>query len=376
MSTHTDHTLWDAAVRAAAKAELPPVVGGVRLRGLLSWDPLSTTWAGWDTRTGAPVWIRILSPRWHHSPQLVRRLRVSRPPSAARPFVPSSDNALPHAIVTRPGTPIAELVPDEDGAVVSLVERCRALAAGLSGLESLHAQGRGLGDDPARWLTLSPAGAHLIDPDRFPEPSAAPDEVAQLARAVHALDPDAADPIAALVRTWLTTPPPSAADGTVLLKRAMAAHLARLRHTLVRTRRVDSRRDRVARLTRTLRRLARASRPPTGSACLAADGKLFVVVHATPKAVTGGLTDNATDPELPTIWTPEAGLDPVAARMLLRAHSTHLRRPSVAVDTIQDSLPHAIPASVVCRWLAAARRLRSARLLLDAESRLTVVRSG
>ena len=371
-----DHTLWVEAERAAAEDGLAPTLGGARRRRLLTWDALSTTWSGWDLQTGAEVWVQVLRPRWRRHPAMVRRFLAVRAPEAVRGFRVVDGTELPVRRLDRPGTTVAHLAPHADEEPVSLPLRAAVFAHGLDGLAALHAEQRGLGAPVAEWLTVSESGARLVDRVPFHAPFSPDADLRSLAQAVVDLAPEAVDPIATLARTWCERPPPGATDGAHLVERAMATHLAWLRHQLVRTRRSVTRGDRLGRLSRLLRRLDEAQQPPVGVACLAAPSPdQHVRVWSDGQTVRGGPVVVGTDGALPVVWSRSGGLDPVAGRLLVRAWSASRGSQRERATEVHRRLGDAAVApELFVRWLKSARRLRSARLLLDAEARVRVVR--
>lgn len=380
-SHQSDRDLLVSAERAAAADGLPVTLGGCRRRRLLGWDALSTTWSAWDVRTGAPVWIQVLRPAWATHPPMVRRFVEAESSAGVRSFVPLVGAALPARVLVRPGTPLRELSPRDSEEPVGLPLRAAILAHGLEGLAALHRDERGLGGDLRDWLTVSRAGPRLVDRVAFGASFDSHRDLQRLSEAVLELAPHARDPIAALARTWCERPPPDAADGAMLVVRAMATHLAWLRHQLVRSRRSRTRRTRLGRLSRLIRRLEGVQAPPVGEACLAvgAEGQ-HVRVWSDGETMRGGAAlpghIDVHAGELPVVWSAAGGLDPVAGRLLVRAWSSaHQGLHQAEAERVQDALgSRAVAPELFVRWLKAARRLRSARLLLDAESRVRVVR--
>ncbi len=366
VSMDSDRALLREAERAMAGHGLPATVGGFRRHQLLAWDALSTCWSGWDLDSGAPVWMSILRPRWLGHPAMVRRFWEAPDASGTRCF---------SRTVIRPGTTLRELTPVSGEDDVSLPLRASILAHGLQGLAGLHKQKRGVGGSVRDWLVVAPGGPRLVDRHAFCAAFDPTWDLTELAASVLALAPTARDPIAALARAWSERPPPSAEDAGELAARAMATHLAWLRHELVRTRRSRIRGDRLGRLSRLIRRLDRVQMPPVGEACLAvgADGDQFRV-WSDGRILRGGRLVTGDGASLPVIWSAEEGLDPVAGRLLIRGWSQRDGH-CAQTDAAQAALgERATDPALFIRWLKASRRLRSARLLLDAEARVRVVR--
>jgi len=372
----TDAGLLDAAEKSSAADGVPTTLAGLRRRRLRHYDVLSTTWDAWDIATGRAVWLKVLRPRWREMPSMVRRFEHTTPADEVRSFAPCVSSPVPHRVLQVPGTPLSAVQPVSGELAVSLPERTAALAHGLAGLHALHSRGRSLGLDLADWLTLGPHGPRLVDADQFDAVASPEDDLRSLALAVHLLAPQAVDPIATLARTWVERPPPTADDGAVLLRRAMAAHLAWLRHQLARSRRIDHKARRVGQLSRLLTRLADVQCPPEGSACLSvSEDGVYVMVHSDGRTLVGGPVPSPVHAELPLVWSQDGGIDPVAARLLMRAWSQRRRGRSNRMAEVQQALGEAaVDSELFARWLSAARRLRSARLLLDAEARFSVVR--
>jgi len=372
----TDVALLESAERATAADGVPTTLARLRRRRLRHHDALSTTWEAWDTESGRPALLKVLRPRWRAVPAMVRRFERQTNHAALCAFGPCNPAPIHHRVLDSPGIPLSAVFPLSDEPAVSLPERAAAFAFGLAGLQTLHADSRSLGAPVAEWLTVGPAGPRLLDTDHFGAPFDPHADLRSLADAVLRLAPEATDPIATLARTWTERPPPTADDAAVLVRRAMAAHLARLRHQLARSRRMDHKAHRLGHLSRLLGRLAAVERPPVGSACLAVtDDGLHVMVRSDGRTLLGGPVPSPVHEELPLVWSADGGLDPVAARLLMRAWSQRQTGQDDRREAVHAALgSSATDAGLVVRWLSAARRLRSARLLLDAEARFSVVR--
>ncbi len=365
-----DEVLLDEAEREVAGEGLPTTIGGYRRRRLLTYDALSTTWVGWHVTSGTPAWISVLRPRWRHRPLMVRRFLESVAVAPLRGLEVVGDAELPIRCLRTPGTPVAELIPQAGEAPVSLPLRASIFAHGLDGLAGLHGAGRTLGAPIENWLTVGAEGPGLVDRMSFGPPTVPTEEVQNLARIIVDLAPEAPDPIATLARTWCALPPPSARDGARLVSRAMASHLAWLRHQLVRSRRHRTRGGRIGRLSRLLRRLNDVQAPPVGCACLGIDSAgREVHVESDGERLRGGARELGTHANLPVVWSSAHGLDPVASRILVRVWSGCRGDDKERAARAHDELGvNAVDPLFFVRWLRAARRLRSARLLLNAES--------
>jgi hypothetical protein len=331
----------------------------------------------WHIATGKSAWLSVLRPRWRHRPMMVRRFLEPVAAPQLRGFDVVGDADLPTRCLRMPGTPVAELVPQSGEAPVSLPLRASIFAHGLDGLAGLHGASRTLGGSIENWLTIGTEGPRLVDRVPFGAASVPAEEVRDLARVIVDLAPEARDPIATLARTWCELPPPSARDGAHLVSRAMASHLAWLRHQLVRSRRHHTRGSRIGRLSRLLRRLDGIQVPPVGSACLGINATgLAVCVESDGQQLRGGAREADSCAPLPVVWSPDQGLDPVASRILVRAWSACRGDAKRQADEVHRKLgATAVAPMLFVRWLRAARQLRSARLLLNAESRVRVVPS-
>ena len=374
-SVQSDRALLLDAERAAADTGLPSTLAGHRRRHLLGFDALSTTWSGWSVEQGTPVWLQVLRPRWVGHPTMVRRFVEARAPAGVAAFSPVDGAVLPTRVLRQPGTPLRELAPQPGEDPVCLPVRAAIFAHALAGLAAVHATGRGVGPGVADWVVVRPAGPMVVDRLPFAEPPDPERDLRELAAAVLALGPAAQDPLATLARTWAERAPPSAHDGGVLVARAMASHLAWLRHQLVRSRRSHTRGHRLGGLSRLLRRLEQVQAPPLGIACLATLGHdQQVLVESDGRVLRGGPVVAGHPRDLPLVWSADGGLDPVAGRLLLRAWAQCQGADRAAADAIQAALgPRAVAPTHFVRWLKAARRLRSGRLLLDAEARVRVL---
>ncbi len=377
MSSEADATLLHDAEVATAGHSLPPDLAGVRRTHLMAYDPLSTTWAGWDLTTGTPAWLRVLRPQWQGHPGMDRRFVSGLSPIAGlRVWTSGRAHGLPFFRLSAPGVPLRMLLPEGADPPFSLPERAIWFARGIDGLLVLHRHGRGLAGPIADQLTLGTDGPRLVDLDAFAKTVDPLHDLADLARTLLSLAPDAHDPLSALAHAWSTTPPPSIDDAAVLLQRAMAVHLVGLRHGLARSRRADTRRNRIGRLSRLVARLTLTSSPPTGRACVAVlpDDSLLMV-DASPDRLVAGPVARPDVPPPHLVWSAASGIDPNAVRLVLRAWASRPPEREPARLAVQQQLgAAAVDPSWVVQWLSAARRLRSARLLLDAEHRIHLVR--
>ncbi len=264
--TDSDRTLLHVAERAVAGEGLPTTIGGYRRGRLLTYDALGTVWSAWHLASGTPAWLAVLRPRWIHQPAMVRRFLTVEAMPSVRGFSVLDAAVCPACVLRSPGTPVGDIVPQGDEPPVTLPLRASVFAHGIAALAVLHERSKSLGGPVADWLTLGSDGPQVVYRAPFHAPFTPAEEVQELARVILALAPEAQDPIATLAHAWVECPPPSARDGEVLVARAMASHLAWLRHQLVRSRRNATRGSRVARLSRLLRRLHRVKATPLGRA--------------------------------------------------------------------------------------------------------------
>jgi hypothetical protein len=376
MSPHeSDVHLLGQVERALAGEGLEATIGPYRRRKLLAYDALSTTWSAWNVQTGKAAWVQVLRPRWWQRPSMVRRFSDVTSPAPLRGFTWLTGCDVPVRVLEEPGIPLRELVPVPGEDPVSLPLRAAVFAHGLQGLAALHGAERSVGGDIRDWLTVGAAGPRIVDRWPFASECTPEADIRDLARSIVDLAPASSDPIVTLARTWCERPPPSASDGTHLVARAMASHLAWLRHQLVRSRRHHTRGGRIGRLSRLVRRLEAVGLPPVGTACLAVrSDELPLMVWSDGEELRGGPASAPDPAQLPVVWSRAQGLDPVASRLLLRGWSAARETPeaSEAIDR-GSGATGGIPAEMVARWLKACRRLRSARLLLNAEAKVRMV---
>ncbi len=364
MSATADRALLDDRDRDRVDSELPRTIDGARRGRLLARDAVSTTWEAFSVETGARLWLRCLRPRWRDDAAVRRRLRAGLALAVPGPLW-WGDGGWPHMRWERPGQPLAELLPVDEPAPLAM--RIQLLAAGLGTLDRLHRGGAVLGEPVGEVLVVGGQGPRLLWRDPFGAEADPRDELAALARIVTALAPDAGDPVAVLARAWTEDPPLAAADGLVLLRRAMGAALLRRRHALVLLARNTQRRSRVARLARAVGALERVLPPPALRCCVRAEHFAgLVIVASGPDGVHCGTVDDPQAELDQCVWSPEQGLDPVANRQVLRAWN---RRKGGAEDrraVAQAALAADDPTTrALMRWLSAMARLRSARMLLD-----------
>lgn len=349
---------------------LQGVVDGVRRTALVAHDPISTTWEGWDLTSGRRVRIRALRPRWRKDPVWLRRLQrtadlVSEIPGLL-PVRWYPDGEWPHLRVEVDGATLADHLPVEDPADSGRL--AAFLGAGLTALDGLHCQGLLHGHLSPMDLVWGPTGAAVVWLDPLLDTlGTAQDDLAALGRAVGQLDPEALDPLGAMAHSLAELPPPSTDGAELLLRRAMASALADRRHHLAVQARSVARRGAHARLLRATRALTAAVPPPRGQVCLRAGlDPVLVVAESDGRTVRGGPVGGVPATFLPHVWSPDAGLDATAARVLLRAWATRARGDEDRRATIQSELEATDDtAGHLCRWISGQARLRALRMLME-----------
>ncbi len=324
---------------------LPPLLGTLRRRRRVAADETTSTWEAWDTVTGERVLLRVahgaapLAPL----PATVRGLPLP---------LHVVTTGLPHLRTAPVACSLADLLPvDRPPGPVWTARLALGVFAGLSTIHGTgHAHGW-VGPDSVVTTTTGWTLAWL-----GPVEGATPaEDVRAVAHLVASLDPDG--PIGDLASGFADAPPPSAADATRLLLHACATTLASEHHALVRRARALGAASGRARLRRLAARLEASVAPPRARGCVAVDTDgVALLVESDGRTVRGARDLGTTAP--PTsgfgVWGP-AGLDPVAARVLLRAWAR--REASDPAD------PDPALAALM-RWLAAASRLRVDRMVL------------
>jgi hypothetical protein len=326
-----------------AAPALPPLLGALRRRRRVFGDGATSTWEAWDTGTGERVFVRPL-------PLRDEELRASL---AALPPLPLPVVVVPgsHALVrTAPvACCLADLLPIDHTPGPAWIARF-ALGT-FSALAALHATGNSHGWIGAESVVATQRGWTLawLGPVGGGAPT---EDLHALSKLVAALDPTG--PIGELVGGFVDAQPPSAADATRLLLHACTAALAREHHALVRRARQLGAVSGRLRLQRLAGRLHAAMPPPRARGCVAVDADgVALTVESDGVEVTGARALLATDPPSARfVVAGPAGLDPVAARLLLRAWAA--RTPPCEDEAV----------AALMRWVAAASRLRVDRLVL------------
>lgn len=370
MSRETpDHALLDQRDRDLVDGELPRVIDGARRGRLIARDPVSTTWEAFCLETGVRLWLRCLRPRWRDDAAVRRRLCHGEAPGGPRPRFQGGGD-WPHLRWTRPGTPLADLLPVDEP--MPLATRVGILARGLQGLHQLHERGLCLGEPVEQVLVLANDGPRLRWRDPFAAGGAPEDDLKGLARVVLELSPSASDPVAHLCLAWVDHPPLRAADAEALVRQAMAASLLRQRHALALVARNTERRRRLGRLARAVNRLETVLPPPRLRCCVRAEHFAgLLVVESDGERVVTGAVDSPGAPLDREVWSAARGLEAMGNRQLLRAwnrrRSGDEERRLEAQAALGSSDEHTV---LLMRWLSAMSRLRSARMLLEVDGRV------
>lgn len=314
--------------------DAPRIVGGVRREATLWSDDQSTLSRGWCVQTGRPALVRVArpgAPAWS----------AWCPPGFVEPR--GGTTPVPWLRLDLPGPALASLLPLDGPLGPSWT--ARALVHGLRILQA------GAPPLPLAWL-LAVTSDRLVP--CWIGPGRAGSTLSPLATLAVALDPT--DPLAALVAEWEQAPPPSLADAEVLLIRGLATALAREHHALQRRQNHQHRGSHRARLRAAVLGLRRVLAPPPATATLPQRARASLEITSDGTQVRLG----GAGPGL-LVWHPARGLDPVAARLALRAWA--LSRSAVPPS-----------ATLLLRWLRAQSTLRRAALLLAQSEKDTVSR--
>lgn len=299
-----------------------PLYGTVRVRTPIRQDGPSTTWEGWDTMTGERVllrtWASRATPRFVQSAPFVCSLADLDP----RRFVdPTAGESGPVAIIDPPSTSWSATI----------------LLSVLQALVPIHAAGHQHGWISPRSVVATRAGWTLLWLGPVDDPG---DDM----RALATLLP-AEDPLTDLVAGFVDHPPPSIADAAAIVLRACTDALAAEHHALVARARALGHDYGRSRLSSLAHRLAAFGPPPARGLLL--DGTLEVVSEGGRVRASHGPRGGPFDPGFDVVGP--TGIDPVATRAVLRA---------------AGATPDPALAPLV-RWLAAASRLRTDRMLLE-----------
>jgi hypothetical protein len=386
-AVHLDVVLCELHEIETAADGLPEVVGHVRRAELWGHDVATTTWRGWNVRTGAPEIVRCLRPAFCVDP--VWRRRLQRGVQLGRTFegvapmrwVDGSGTgaAWPHVGISLSRRPLSDFLPAEDPP--ELAGLFRFLLVALARLDAFHQRKMAHGALSPRHLLPGPDGPMICwtDPIRQVDPPMSTD-IRALAACIRELDPAELHPASDLCLPWLVAPPTSATEAIRQVRQAMTEHLLAERHALFRRGRRRGHLSRNVRLHSLVQRLSHLVPPPGGRCVLrAAEDGVLALVESTAGCVRGGLmadfqptrdvSDAGERPSrrwLPPVWDPESGLDALAARTLMRAWA---RRDSGQPERCREAQQRwggdEASGERLVRWLAAQCRLRAIRLLLE-----------
>lgn len=366
----------DAALlrlRAFAQEDrgLPRVLDRARRGVPVAADPIATTWAAWDTETGAPLLLRTLRVRWVSDALMRRRLAstAERTPSMPGLLPPQVrlDGDWPHLRWSLPGPRLADTPTPDAGEPADPVEVARLVVAGLGLAAALDSAGLPTRRHETASLVATEGGLALAWQDAAGAPSTVPRVVAFTAPA-RDRDPDGATPLGALAHTWADGSAPDAAAAQALAARALTDELAASRHALARAAGRSREGQRAARLHALVRRLAAAVPPPRAHVVLRVErDRTLVAAWSDGETVRAGAAAAPTPRFLPPVWTTGAGLDATQARVAMRAWRTRAQGEPEQQAALQDELgatDH--DADALVRWIAGQARLRRADLLLRA----------
>ena len=365
-----DALLWELREQELAEEGIPVTLGNLKRTRLLAADKISTVWDAWELGTGKRQALKVLRPTHRNDPVWRRRFsrgaRIARQLPNILPIQAATEEEWPRCWTAIEGMTLADLLPVED--LPDSVQIARFLVGGLQGLKSLHREGLVHGNMGPDKLVLTSQGVRLIWLDPFlDQPGTPQEDLAQLAKAVSALDPHQSDPIGSLAHGWAEDPPLSIEMAESVLTRFFASHLTERRHSLLMRSRHVHAREGEARLLRAVRALATALPPPKTSACLRAGmDSVLVVAVSDGETVRGGGLAALPVRHLPEVWSSQRGLDAPASRMLLRSFATRRTGDEDRRAEIQREL-HSTDeqAEQLCRWLSAQARLRATAKLLE-----------
>ncbi|MDP2314571.1 MAG: hypothetical protein Q8P41_16835 [Pseudomonadota bacterium] len=307
-------------------------------------DPHGSTWEAWDTVSGERVLLRVSG---DGEPLHADLAGLAALPLPVRP----SSADWPHLRTSAIACSLADLLPID--LPPGPVWTARLALGVFAALSAIHATGHAHGWVSAESVVSRVEGWTLawLGPV---EGAAMVDDVRAASTLVAGFDPDG--PIGELVAGFADDPPPSAADATRLLLHACATTLAAEHHALVRRARALGAASGRARLRRLAGRLHGSTPPPRARGRIAVDAdSIALTVESDGVEIRGahGL-GAATPPAAGFVVWGRSGLDPVSARLLLRAWA---RREGADEDP---------DVAALMRWLAAASRLRVDLLLLAA----------
>lgn len=368
-----DEKLYELRELELTEEGWPTQLPNLKRIGLISADKISTTWECWSISLSQRVLAKVLRPIFSKDPVWRRRFSsgASWLSTSAKlnQAVPHLDGKWPHVIFPIEGTLLSDCYSDSDSdnSIVESRLLAQCLLAGLEGLGELHSKGLIHGAITRDCIVLERQRARLIWLDSFAISGGPSSDISDLAQSLTTLDPQGVEPLGALVGTWINEPPPNVEIAKALLVRTLAAHLTSRRHQLILRSRIMKCRGGEARLLRAVKSLSKALSPPTGKFCLKADEDgIMVVAISDGERVTGGGVASMPANFIPTVFSPENGIDPSASRVLLRSWATRRSgnqplQAKVMADLGGDNKG----AEQLCLWLSAQARLRAARKLLE-----------
>ncbi len=324
--------------------DLPRQLDSVRCDTLVRWDRHTCTWVATQVETTERVMVRILRPSARRDPVLRRwfrrRIRALQPAVAAR-MVSGGEAAL----VSLPG-PMA--TPPR----ASRPEAVRWWVQALLGITTWEQAGLGLPALAPAELRATTAGVKVVC---LTGAGSVTPALAGLADTFEASPADG--PLLRVLEAARQAPPDCVDDAAEALIPALAEILTAERHHLQDrwNRGVQGRRE--ARLLDAVSQLAAAVPPPEAHGAIGVDleGRI-TVVETRQGSIWWGIAE-----DLAAVYTPAKGFDAPVARRLLRARAS--APPNPALDRQVDGRPETVEP--LCRWIAAALRLRTMRMLLE-----------
>jgi hypothetical protein len=369
-----DLRLYELRALEITEESWPTRLPKLRRIRLICSDKLSTTWECWSNELSQRVLAKVIRPSISTDPVWRRRFARGAEILLTTPHlnevIPYLDEKWPHLVFPLSGLLLSDGYPEADSSVPVVESRLLAvsLMAGLNGLAELHAKGLVHGAVNRDCIVLERQSAKLvwIDPFGVTKRDQSSD-IASLAESLTVLDPQASEPLGALVATWVDTPPPSVDMAKALFIRTLATHLTSSRHQLLLRSRMVNCKNGEARLLRAVKSLACSLAPPSGKFCLKADEDgLMVVAISDGQSVTGGGVASVPAKFIPTVYSPETGIDPSASRVLLRSWATRRSGDQTLRTRVMEELGGDDKrAEQLCIWLSAQARLRAARKLLE-----------
>jgi hypothetical protein len=369
-----DLRLYELRELELAEEAWPTHLPNLRRIRLICSDKISTTWECWSMPLSQRVLAKILRPKLSRDPVWRRRFsrgaEILSTATHLNEAAPHLNEKWPHIIFPLNGMLLSDGYSqvEPDYSIVESRLLAVGMLAGLKGLSELHAKGLVHGAITRDCIVLGKRGATLIWLDPFGITDRKPSsDISGLAESLTVLDPRGAAPLGALVASWVTSPPPTVEMAKALLVRTLGAHLTSSRHQLLMRSRMVNCRNGEARLLRAVKSLASALSPPSGQFCLKADEDgLMVVAMSDGERVTGGGVASIPAKFIPTVFSPDSGIDPSASRVLLRSWATRRSGDQeLQAKVMEDLGGDDKGAEQLCIWLSAQSRLRAARKLLE-----------